>query len=248
MTFNLTASPDFPPDNIAGWYIFNTWMQRKLDVRIHFELYDNFEAQRRAFEEEKVDLIYANPFDAVMLVREKGFVAVAAPIGKADEAVVAVLDESPVQHVEDLKPGTRIAATDDPDVNMIGKIMLEPADLNAQNVHVQTVNSYTLVAKNLLRGQADVGYFLKDAYDHLSPVVRKQLRPLVTSQISVVRHVLLVCPRFKEHREHLVQALLAMNTDQAGQRVLESLGLKGWEIQTQEDTEFMIDLMDTLTV
>ncbi|MEX8497588.1 MAG: phosphate/phosphite/phosphonate ABC transporter substrate-binding protein [Leptothrix ochracea] len=248
MTFNLTASPDFPPDNIAGWYIFNTWMQRKLDVRIHFELYDDFESQRQAFEEEKVDLIYANPFDAVMLVREKGFVAVAAPVGKADEAVVAVLDESPIRHIEDLKPGTRVAATDDPDVNMIGRIMLEPADLNAKNVAMQTVNSYTLVAKNLLRGQADVGYFLKDAYDQLSPVVRKQLRPLVTSQISVVRHVLLVCPRFKDHREHLVEALLAMNADPAGQRVLESLGLKGWEIQTQEDTEFMIDLMDTLTV
>jgi phosphonate transport system substrate-binding protein len=31
-----------------------------------------------------------------------------------------------------------------------------------------------------------------------------------------------------------------------GGRVLSALGLQAWERQDQEDTEFMIDLMDTL--
>jgi phosphonate transport system substrate-binding protein len=247
MTFNLTASPDFSPDHIAGWYVFNTWLQRKLDVRIHLELYDSFEAQRRAIEDEKIDLIYANPYDATMLVREKGFRAIAAPVGKGDEAIVAVLEEGPIKEVEDLKPGTRVAATDDPDVNMIGRIMLEPADLKADNIEIKTVDSYAIVAKRLLRGEADVGFFLKEAYGNFSPVVRKQLRPLVTSQIHVIRHVLLVGPRFAPtYGEPLCHALMAMNTEAADKKVLDALGLPGWEKQTQEDTEFMIDLMDTL--
>jgi phosphonate transport system substrate-binding protein len=73
------------------------------------------------------------------------------------------------------------------------------------------------------------------------------LRPLVTSQISVVRHVLMAGPRMQEHLSPLTDLLLGMRTQLPdGPRVLESLGLQGWERQDQEDTEFMIDLMDTL--
>jgi phosphonate transport system substrate-binding protein len=39
MTFQLTVSPDFAPEHIAGWYVFNTWLQRKLGVRCHLALH-----------------------------------------------------------------------------------------------------------------------------------------------------------------------------------------------------------------
>ena len=167
-TLELTVSPDFAPDHIAGWYVFNTWLQRQLGVRIHLELYDDFDTQRKAIAADQVDLIYANPYDAAMLVREKGFVAVAAPVDRPDEAVIAVPAESAVQHVEDLRPGSRVAVTRDPDVNLIGMIMLEPADLKRDSVVLQQVNSYVLVAKQLLQGKADCGFFLKEAFDDLS--------------------------------------------------------------------------------
>lgn len=248
MTLQLTVSPDFSPDHIAGWYVFNTWLQRRLGARIHLELYDDFVAQRQAIAEGRVDLIYANPYDASMLVREKGYTALAAPLDKPDEAVVAVHAESAVQCVEDLLPGTRVAVTRDPDVNLIGMILLEPADLNRDNTHTSTLSSYVLVAKNLLMGRADCGFFLKEAFDDLSAPVRRQLRPLVTSQISVVRHVLLASPACAEVHAPLREALLAMADDADSRRVLEALGLSGWEAQDAEATEFMIDLMDTLTV
>lgn len=245
MTLELTVSPDFSPDHIAGWYVFNTWLQRRLGIRIHLELYDDFVTQRAAIAADKVDLIYANPYDAAMLVREKGFSAIAAPINRPDEAIIAVLAESEIEHVEDLKPGIRLAVTRDPDVNLIGMIMLEPADLNKDNTHTHQVESYVLVAKHLLTGKADVGFFLKDAFEDLSPVIRKRLKVLVTSQISDVRHALLVGPRCADLKEHLRQLLLAMPTE--GKSVLEVLGIEGWEDQDQEATEFMIDLVDTLT-
>jgi len=37
-----------------------------------------------------------------------------------------------------------------------------------------------------------------------------------------------------------------MSDDPKGASVLSSMGFSGWEEQTQEDTEFMIDLMDAL--
>ncbi len=246
MRYVMTVSPDFPPAQIAGWYIFNTWLQRQLDVPIHVELYPNFASQRLAIQNDSIDLIYANPFDAAMLVREKGFKAIATPLHKSDEAVIAVAIDSPVHHVEDLLPGTRIAATDDPDVNLIAMIMLEPADLSAQNVQTQTVDSYVLVAKQLLQGKADVGFFLRDAFETLSGMIQRQLREVIRSEIHVIRHVLLASPRMLAMQPELQRLLPAMSNDVKGSGVLQSLGLLGWEMQEQEDTEFMIDLMDTL--
>ncbi len=246
MRYVMTVSPDFPPAKIAGWYIFNTWLQRQLGEHIHLELYQDFASQRKAIQNQEIDLIYANPFDAAMLVREQGFMAIAAPLSKSDEAVIAVTNDSVVHKVEDLRPGTRIAATDDPDVNLISMIMLEPADLSAQNVETKTVATYALVAGQLLQGKADVGFFLKDAFSGLSGMIQRQLRVLVSSEIYVIRHVLLAGPRFQAHFDDLRQILPAMGMDAKGKGVLDSLGLQGWEVQAQEDTEFMIDLMDTL--
>jgi phosphonate transport system substrate-binding protein len=247
MTLQVTVSPDFSPEYIAGWYVFNTWLQRKLGVRCHLELYDDFESQHRAIADDKVDLIYANPFDASKLVRERGFASIAAPVGTADEGLIAVAASSAFQHVEDLKPGARIAQTRDPDVNLIGMIMLEPADLGKSEVVPVQVGTYVLVAKNLLLGRADAGFFLKKAFDDLSPTTRNQLRVLVTSQISVVRHALLAGPRFAPYANQLRNELLAMSLPgNDGARTLDALGLPGWEAQETEDTEFMIDLMDAL--
>lgn len=246
MRYIMTVSPDFTPDRIAGWYIFNTWLQRQLGEHIHLELYPDFASQREAINKDEIDLIYANPFDAAMLVREKGFAAIATPINISDEALIAVAAGSPIHKIEDLQPGTRIAATDDPDVNLISKIMLEPADLSAQNVEIQTVDTYVLVAKQLLQDKADIGFFLRDAFAGLSSMIQRQLRELVCSEIYVIRHVLLAGPRLLERQQELRELLPAMSTDIKGKGVLTSLGLQGWEQQNQEDTEFMIDLMDTL--
>lgn len=243
----VTVSPDFAPDLVAGWYVFNTWLQRTLGVRCHLELHDDFAAQHAAIAADRVDLIYANPYDAAMLVRERGFVPVAAPVGASDEGVVAVSAESPVTRVEDLRAGVRVAQTRDPDVNLIGMMMLEPADLGRDDVVPVPVSSYVLVAKHLVLGRADAGFFLQRAFDELAPSTRQRLRVLVTSRISVVRHVLLAGPRFAPHVDALRGALLALDApggDPHG--VLPSLGLPGWEEHGTEATEFMIDLMDAL--
>jgi phosphonate transport system substrate-binding protein len=111
------------------------------------------------------------------------------------------------------------------------------------------VSTYVVLARTLLQGKADCGFFLKEAFDDLSAPTRRQLRPVMTSQISLVRHVLLVGPRCAALREPLQNLLLDMSAPGSdGRATLQALGLSGWDKQDQEDTEFMIDLMDTLMV
>lgn len=248
MAYNLTVSPDFAPDHISGWYFFNTWLQRQLDVGVHLELYDCFEQQRKDIRDNKVDLIYANPYDASMLVREMGFKAIARPQARPDETVIAVHVDSPISTVEELKEGITVATTDDPDVHTMGMIMLEPADLDGSNVTTKEVDTYVIVAKNLLKGEVDVGFFLKDGFDELSDLIKSQMKVLVSSQISVVHHALLVGPTMQEFIPRLEERLFSMHEDEKGSGVLQSMNLEAWEPMTEEETEFMIDLIDTLVI
>ena len=72
------------------------------------------------------------------------------------------------------------------------------------------------------------------------------MRVLVSSQISVVHHSLLVGPRMAEHIPAIQAALLTMQEDEKGKGVLESMNIDNWEPMDSEQTEFMIDLIDTL--
>ncbi len=242
----MTVSPDFTPDHISGWYIFNTWLQRSLSEDIHLELYDAFDQQREAILADQVDLIFANPYDAAMLVRKKGFLPVVKPRHSSDEAIIVVHADNPAQQVEDLNTGISIAATDDPDVNLICQIMLEPAELNTSNTQRVTKNTYPLVAKALIQHKVDLGFFLAEAFESLSKITRRELRPLVSSQIQVVHHALLAGPRMQQMRHSLRDLLIGMTEDSKGAGVLRTLGFEAWELMDNEEMEFMIDLMDTL--
>jgi len=242
----FTVSPDFTPDHISGWYIFNTWIQRQTDTAIHLEMYNDFQTQREAIEKDQIDLIYANPFDAAMLVRERGFQPLAKASGESDEAIIAVNAENLVEDIAHLNEGIKLAFTEDPDVKMMGMIMLEPGDLDASNITPVLSDTYVLVAKHLLKGEADAGIFLAEAYDGLSSMIKKQLRVLVRSQISVIHHSLMIGPKLLDKKEQFQQVLVDMHADEKGLGVLNSLGFNTWEKVEDDEMEFMIDLMDTL--
>jgi len=240
MKYVLTVSPDFMPDKISGWFVFNTWLQKQTDSHFHLELYDGFSSQRKDIMADKVDLIYANPFDASMLIREKGFVPLVRPVGKVDECSIVVKSDNPVDDVEKLQPGIRIATTDDPDVRMMGLIMLEPAELDTSNTEQVDCENYVLVAKALMRGEADIGFFLSDAYDELSSMIRSELKVLISSKISVIHHAVMAGPRLADRADELRDVFLNMSADAKGPGVLNEMGLQGWEELTREDAEFMM--------
>jgi len=248
MPYQFTVSPDFTPAHLSGWYIFNTWLQKQTAAAIHLEMYDSFQAQRTAIQNDQVDLIYANPFDSATLVREKGFLPLVKAANCADEVIIAVAAQSPIDIIEQLKPGLKLAITEDPDVRLMGMMLLEPADIDQNTVQAMTCDSYIVVAKRLLRGQADAGIFLAEAFDDLSAMVKSQLKIVVRSQISVIHHALLAGPSLSDRRAELQTLLMSMNHDPKGLEVLSNLGFTAWAKVEDEEMEFMIDLMDTLSV
>lgn len=247
MALQFAISPEFSSSHLSQWFIFNNRLQHFLGEACHLELYDDFRALRVAVGAGCVDMIYANAFDTSMVLREKGFAPVARGAGKSDEALVAVAAESPVRKVADFRQGLRVAATDAPDVETIGRILLEPADLDESNITLTHHRNYVLVAKALINGEADAGFFLKESFEDLSELVRGQLRPVILSRICVVRHALLLAPQHADRRACLLAGLLAMREHQADRELCAELGFpEGWQALDQEEAAFMVDLMETL--
>ena len=246
MPYTMTISPDFKPDLISGWYIFNTWLQKSIGEDIHLELVNNFSELGKLIDSDKVDLIYANPFDMSKLIREKSFLPVTKPVGKVDEAVIIVKSDSDIESVESLNPGVKVSIKDAPDVNMVGAIMLESADIYANDFEKINCSNNIVIAKNVMNGESEIGFMLADSFDELSSLVKKQLKLLIRSKIDLLHHTFIISPRVSEKFESIQTALVALDGDDKGKSLLNSLELEKWLAMETEEAEFMIDLIDTL--
>ena len=247
MANRFTVSPDFSPDYLAGWYLFNKWMQKQTGLKIDLELYGDFYAQR-IVTYSHADLVYVNPFDASMLVHDKGFLPLAKVAGNFDETVIVVNSDTTINSIADLKPDLKLAMTEDPNINMIGMMLLEAVDLNDGNIEKVIYDNYVLIVKNLLEGHADVGLFLAKAYDELSWVVKKQLKVLLQSEVGEIYHSFLISPALAEKRDEIQSLLLDMDKNKAGQDVLRALGFDAWVKVDDDEMAFMVNLIDALSI
>ncbi len=247
MTRHFAISPDVHARDITDWFLLNTRIQRLTSEPFRATTYDDFADLHAAYAAGEVDLVFANAADTATLVRDHGYLPIAGPAGVGDEAAVVVSEDSRLQVLEDARGGLTVAATDAPDVERICRILLEPADVGPDQIALTLKRNYVLVAKALITGEADAGFFLQAAFDELSGGVRSRLRPLIASQIYVVRHCLLAAPSITHLIEPILTGLLAMPVTDADEALLAGLGApQGWQAMTLDDTQFMIDLMDAL--
>src|SRR5690625_1863791 len=105
MKLNLLIAPDFAPERFAGWHMLNTALQRKSGLHIHLLTPASAAEQNKLIEDGKVDVVYANPFDAAAMIREQGFTAIAQPIDKDDEMVMASGADRPLNEDEYIEAG-----------------------------------------------------------------------------------------------------------------------------------------------
>ncbi len=247
MSINLLVAPDFSPEHFSGWHLLNTVLQRKTALAMRLWTPASSAEQAQCLAEGKADIVYANPFDASVLIRDAGYIAVARPVDSANEIVIAVSADSPLDRVESLAPGLRVALTDNKDVKLISLRLLEIADLGEGDIIWQVVESHQAAARQVIRGEADACSLLASLFHSLSRLTLGQLKPLVESRLSDVTHVLLVHPQLQDTVPALQAAVTGLAASPDGQRVLDELGIpKGFAPMSRDDGEFMVDLMETL--
>ena len=245
-THNMLIAPDFSPERFAGWHMFNTLIQKRANLNMHLNIPTSHAEQEAVISEGDIQVIYANPFDAATLIREHGYHAVARPIGKSDEMVIAAAANSDINHLEDIKAGATIAMADNRDVKLIGLRLLEAVDIEDTDLNWSVTETYQAAARQVIKGDAQAAFFLAEIFHSFSRLTKTQLSVLIESDLADISHVLLIKDSFPD-TDILMNAILNLHNDDDGKEALAELGMpQGFEAMNEEDAEFMIDLMQTL--
>ena len=245
-THNMLIAPDFSPERFAGWHMFNTLIQKRANLNMHLNIPDSQAVQQGIINQGDIQVIYANPFDAATLIREQGYRAVARPIGKSDEMVIAAAANSDINSLEDIKAGATVAMADNRDVKLIGLRLLEAVDIAEADLNWTVTETYQAAARQVIKGDAQVAFFMADIFHSFSRLTKAQLSVLIESDLADISHVLLIKDGFPD-TDILMDAILNLHNDDDGKEALAELGMpQGFEAMDEEDAEFMIDLMQTL--
>lgn len=245
-THNMLIAPDFSPERFAGWHMFNTLIQKRANLNMHLNIPTSHAEQEAIINQGDIQVIYANPFDAATLIREQGYRAIARPIGKSDEMVIAAAANSDINRLEDIKAGATIAMADNRDVKLIGLRLLEAVDIEEADLHWSVTETYQAAARQVIKGDAQAAFFLAEIFHSFSRLTKTQLSVLIESDLADISHVLLIKEGFPD-TDILMDAILNLHNDDDGKEALAELGMpQGFEAMSEEDAEFMIDLMQTL--
>ena len=245
-THNMLIAPDFSPERFAGWHMFNTLIQKRANLNMHLNIPTSHAEQETIISEGDIQVIYANPFDAATLIREHGYHAVARPIGKSDEMVIAAAANSDINSLDDIKAGATIAMADNRDVKLIGLRLLEAVDIEDNDLNWSVTETYQAAARQVIKGEAQAAFFLAEIFHSFSRLTKAQLSVLIESDLADISHVLLIKDGFPD-TDILMDAILNLHNDDDGKEALTELGMpQGFEAMNEEDAEFMIDLMQTL--
>jgi len=242
----MLIAPDFSPERFAGWHMFNTLIQKRANLNMHLNIPTSHAEQEAVISEGDIQVIYANPFDAATLIREHGYHAVARPIGKSDEMVIAAAANSDINSLDDIKAGATIAMADNRDVKLIGLRLLEAVDIEDTDLNWSVTETYQAAARQVIKGDAQAVFFLAEIFHSFSRLTKTQLSVLIESDLADISHVLLIKDGFPD-TDILMDAILNLHNDNDGKEALAELGMpQGFEAMNEEDAEFMIDLMQTL--
>ena len=245
-THNMLIAPDFSPERFAGWHMFNTLIQKRANLNMHLNIPASQAEQQDIINQGDIQVIYANPFDAATLIREQGYRAVARPIGKSDEMVIAAAANSDINSLEDIKAGATVAMADNRDVKLIGLRLLEAVDIAEADLNWTVTETYQAAARQVIKGDAQVAFFMAEIFHSFSRLTKAQLSVLIESDLADISHVLLIKDGFPD-TDILMDAILNLHNDDDGKEALAELGMpQGFEAMDEEDAEFMIDLMQTL--
>ncbi|TXD98439.1 phosphate/phosphite/phosphonate ABC transporter substrate-binding protein [Psychrobacter frigidicola] len=245
-THNMLIAPDFSPERFAGWHMFNILIQKRANLNMHLNMPASHAEQEELIGAGDIQVIYANPFDAATLIREQGYRAVARPVGKSDEMVIAASTNSDINRLEDITKGSTISMANNRDVKLIGLRLLEAVDLEEADLNWSMTETYQAAARQVIKGESQAAFFLAEIFHSFSRLTKTQLSVLIESDLADISHVLLIKEDFPD-TEILMDAILNLHNDDDGKEALAELGMpQGFETMSEEDAEFMLDLMEAL--
>jgi len=208
---------------LSGWYLFNTYLQRRMQRAIHFE-------QSQAGQDitsEPSDLLFAKPFEACSLIQQRSFIPLMRPIGEADEVVI-LLRADDDRSLTDLENAKVVTASQGSFVYLLGRMLCDESGLDSSSFDYQFAGNEIKALQLLIRKQADVLFMLTKTYEGLSYFSRKNTRLLDQSTTDFAFHLFCIAPYLNDCSESLNEIFLGMEADEQGRQILKDSHLQGW--------------------
>lgn len=207
---------------LSGWYLLNTYLQRKMQRAIHFEQLQD--AKKDAFH-----LFFAKPFDACAMIQKKGFVPLVRPVTDADEVVI-LCREDDKRGLSDYKTITPSVVTSDQGsfVYLLGRFLCDEGGLDSSKFNFDFAGNEIKALQMLIRKKADLAFILKKTYDGLSSFSRKNVRLLDESSTDFAHHQFCIAPNLQDQGKDFSNILLEMSGEEQGKQILSDIQFDGW--------------------
>jgi anti-anti-sigma factor len=137
---------------LSSWYLFNTYLQRRLQKAIHFE-------QEQDKKSGNTDLFFAKPFEACAMIHKKGFIPLMRPIGDADEVVILVRKEDS-RELADFQKVNVVTANEGSFVNLLGRLLCDENGLDSKQFTYNFAGNEINALQMLIRNKADILFML----------------------------------------------------------------------------------------
>lgn len=223
----LSVCPHDTAKNLAGWYLLNTYLQRRLVCNIHFNLQENFIVEREAVLTGGYHLVYANPYSAMEFAEKLGFIPVARPIGVFDEAVLVTRKGTRPLELTTPKVST---ATKGLIVHALGCMELGKLGKDPNSCEFILAGNHMKAAQAVIKGDADIGFVFNETWQGMSAVSKESLEVIAESREGNAFHCFCICPEWADRKSDLLKVLTGMQQDtNSGARILEDLKFKGFE-------------------
>ncbi|WP_394753806.1 PhnD/SsuA/transferrin family substrate-binding protein [Crenothrix sp.] len=227
------ATPHIPHDKLnfvatlqsgqqlTGWYLLNTYLQRKLNRAIHFEQSANVP------DGNMTDLFFAKPFEACEMIKNHGFIPILKPISEADEVVILTrIDDT--RSLKDLEGLTVSVASEGSFVYLLGRFLCDENGVNSAKFIFDIAGNEIKALQSLIRGKCDLTFMLKKTFQGLSSFSRSNVQKLDESETDFASHLFCISPQLQDHVDELLTVLTAMTEDNQGQQILTDIQIEGW--------------------
>lgn len=221
---------------LSGWYLLNTYLQRRLQHAIHLEQLP----AGHEISQENVDLLFAKPFEACAMIRNRGFLPLLRPAGEADEVVI-VMRADDTRELSAIAEPRAVTASQGSFVYLLGRFLFDESGRDSSKLQFAFAGNEIKALQMLLKAQADVLFMLRKTYNGLSNLTRKSTRVVDESETHFAYHLFCINPRVAELRGPLTQVLRDMSQEEQGQGILKDIQIEAWlppeegEIQMLQD-------------
>ncbi|MDD4912011.1 MAG: PhnD/SsuA/transferrin family substrate-binding protein [Sideroxydans sp.] len=222
----LSVCPHDTAKNLLGWFVLNSYLQRMLSENINFKPSDTFIEERNAVLDGNYQIVYANPYSALMFAERKGFLPVAKASDLYDETLLVVHKQRGIPEGGEV---VIASATDKLIVHPLGRTLLPKIGLEESRVRYHYTGTHLKAAQAVLKGDAHAGFVFNETWRGLSATTKAELEVLSESRDGTAFHCFCVGPTWADRIDQVRSVLIGMNTDPKGRAILTELGFQNLE-------------------